>query len=100
MTKQSAQPLDTSPTDAEIVITDINDYDEEYACKGRYYGDGRILVRYNKSWLGVDPECYHPDDPKRLFIVKSGNWSRFRIRSVLLNSKAILKRAKQVNIPV
>lgn len=81
--------LDKSPTPAQVIIMDIDDETEEHVCQGRYYGDGRVAVKYKKSWLGVDPDEYHPDDPKRLFIVKTGEWSRFRIRSVILDSKAI-----------
>jgi len=89
-----------TPAIADIVITHIDDMDKEYSCKGRYYGDGRVLVRHENRWLGVDPNCYHSDDPKRLFIVATGEWSSFRIRSVILDSKAIKKNAKLVNIPV
>ena len=84
-----SQPLDESPAIAQVIITDYEDLDEEYVCTGRYYGDGRVAVKYKKHWLAVNPECYHPEDPKRLYVVKTGDWSRFRIRSVILDSKAI-----------
>ncbi len=91
MTKRPPKTVDISPIAADIVIIDTDD-EEEYNCKGRYYGDGRILVDYKGHWLGVDPECYHSQDPKLLFIVKNGKWSRFRIRSVIIDSKAIRKK--------
>jgi hypothetical protein len=73
---------------------DHENENEEYVCRGQYYGDGRVAARYKEHWLAVDPDSYHSDDPKRLFIVKSGEWSRFRIRSVILDSKAIRRKAE------
>lgn len=83
--------LATHPTPAEITITDFEDYDEEYICTGQYYGTGYILVIYRGRELAFDPDSFHPKDPKRLFIVRSGEWSRFRVRSIILDSKAIRK---------
>jgi len=90
--------LATHPTPAKVTITDFEDETEEYACAGQYYGTGYILVKYRGRDLAVDPECFHPKDPKRLFIVRSGEWSRFRVRSIILDSKAI--RKKLVDVPV
>ena len=84
--------LETHPTPAQVIITDFEDFDEEHVCTGQYYGTGYILVKYRGRELAVDPECFHPKDPKRLFIVRTGDWSRFRVRSIILDSKAILKK--------
>lgn len=90
--KYNAQMSSTAPVPADIVITDIDNYDEEYTCKGLYYGTGRIEI--GKEQLLLDPDNFNSDDPRRLWAINLGEWSRFRIRSIVLSSKAIKKTTK------
>lgn len=65
--------------------------EREVVCEGRYYADGRVLLDCEGDLLLVDPRCYHPEDahiPK--FLNKDG-WAECRIKSVVLDSKFIVK---------
>jgi hypothetical protein len=84
--------LSTHPTLASITITDFENDDEEYTCAGQYWGTGYTLVKYRGRELAFDPDNMHAKDPKRLFIVRTSEWSRFRIRSIILDSKSICKK--------
>jgi hypothetical protein len=81
----------THPITANVVIVDKDNEDEKYECKAEYYGTGHLVVTYKGKQLGIDPDNFHSKDPKRLYIVRSGEWSRFRVRSIILDSKAIRK---------
>lgn len=74
---------------ARVTIEDRDG--NEFRCLGRYYGNGRILCSYNERLLMCDPECYHEDDPKRLFDYDKDVWTRYRIKSVILESTFIRK---------
>lgn len=60
-------------------------------CKGRYYGDGRVICDYEGRIFMVDPNNFHAKNPKRLFDYKTGEWTEFVIKSVVLDSKSIVK---------
>ena len=73
-------------------IVTIIDFDEnEFKCKGTYFGVGRITCVHDGVKLVVDPECYYRKDAKRMFSVDG--LTDFRVKSVLLDSKAILKNS-------
>lgn len=72
---------------ANIIIEDDNG--NEYRCKGRYYGDGRILVAHAGKRLMVDPACYQCGDAKRLFDYDKYTWSNYRIKAAILTSAII-----------
>jgi hypothetical protein len=73
------------------IVTIIDRNENEYTCKGRYYGDGRIICEHNNRLLMVDPSCYNDEDPKRLFDCDKDTWTKYRIKSVLLDSRFIRK---------
>ncbi len=74
-------------------VVTIIDYatGEEFECRGKYYGDGRVKCVHNDTTLMVDPEWFYPKDPKRMFAYGESRWTSFRVKSILLDSKAILK---------
>lgn len=74
----------------KAIVTIIDAEGEEIVCRGKYYGDGRIICRHKELTLMVDPEWYNRKDPKRMFAYGESRWTEFRIKSVLLDSKAIL----------
>jgi len=74
---------------ANVVIRDKDG--NEFRCKGRYYGDGRVLVEHEGRLLMCDPSCFHDDDPKRLFDYHKDRWTKYRISSILLVSTFIRK---------
>ncbi len=74
---------------AKVCIEDRDG--NEFICLGRYYGDGRIICTHNERLLMCDPSCYHDDDPKRLFYHDKDTWSKYRIKSVILDSRFIRK---------
>lgn len=95
---QEKAMLSKHSTLAQVIIVDMDDDKEEYVCAGQYYGTGFIIVTYKGRELAFDPTDFHPKDPKRLYIVKSETWSRFRVRSIILDSKSILKTGKSTSI--
>lgn len=78
---------------AKVAIVDSED--NVFECPGRFYFDGKILCIHEGQRLLVDPEWYHKKDPKRLMIYNAGKWSRFRVKSVLLDSKAVIQLAEK-----
>lgn len=71
------------------IVTIIDPDENEFKCLGVYFGTGRITCVHECVKLVIDPACYHPKDAKRLCSVNG--WSTFRVKSVLLDSKAIIK---------
>lgn len=79
---------------ANFVLFEIADQDELHPvkAKGVYYGDGRMEITLSPSLvLEIDPARYYPRDPKRCIDAGSNQWSEYRIKSCLLDSKAIRK---------
>lgn len=74
---------------ANVVILDSEG--NETKCKGRYYGDGRVLCVLGDRRLMVDPENYREDDPKRMFDYDKRKWTGYRVKSVILDSAYIRK---------
>ena len=72
-------------------ITIIDREGNEYLCRGRYYGDGRILAAHGDKRLVVDPENYRDDDPKRMFDYDKMKWTPYRVKSVILDAAFIRK---------
>ncbi len=64
---------------------------DEFKCKGKYQSDGTVLCTVGDRELALDPKDLHPEDPKRLYIVETGKWSRFEIKSIILDSNHIRK---------
>jgi hypothetical protein len=75
---------------ANIVIRDDKD-GKVYECKGRYYGDGRVLVQHGDRMLMCDPACFDEDNPKRLFDYNKDRWTKFSLVSILLVASFIRK---------
>ena len=83
-------------TVANFVVFNIEDVEELHPikCKGVYFGDGRMEITLPPNLLlEIDPARYYPRDPKRCIVRESNQWSNYRIKSCLLNSKAIRKEA-------
>lgn len=79
---------------ANFVLFDIDDQDELHPikAKGVYYGDGRMEINMPSNLvLEIDPARYYPRDPKRCIDWHKNQWSQYRIKSCLLDSKAIRK---------
>lgn len=72
-------------------VTILDQDGNEYLCLGRYYGDGRILAAHEGKRLLVDPANYREDDPKRMFDYDRLKWTRYRVKSVILDAAAIRK---------
>ena len=79
---------------AKIVLQNVWDRSERKVV-GVYYGSGDIRIKLpDGTRLEIDPDRYHKKDPKRLILVDpSGNdtWAAWRVRSILLDSKHIVK---------
>ncbi len=75
---------------ANIVLIDKNGR-EEFECTGRYYSDGRLLVDVGTRQLLYDPQHLCPEDSKRLFLLDTEKWSKFEVKSILLDPKYIRK---------
>lgn len=71
-----------------------------YRGNGVYYGNGRVVftvtVPAGKLTLEIDPECFNEDDPKRCIRVDKECWSKYRVRSIIIDSRAVLKKAKSM----
>ena len=77
----------------KAIVTIIDAEGEEIVCQGRYYGTGKVKCRHGELTLIVDPEWYNRKDPKRMFAYgEESRWTEFRVKSVLLDSKAILRK--------
>lgn len=72
-------------------VTIINKDEVEHLCPGRYHGDGRITCTYKGRTLMVDPEWYYPKDARRLFIFGESKWSKWYVKSVVLDAKHLRK---------
>lgn len=70
-------------------VTIIDSEDNEFKCSGFYFGTGRITCVHEGAKFVIDPACYCPHDAKRL--CSAGGWTEFRVKSVILDSKAIIK---------
>ena len=69
---------------APAKVTIIDSSGNTIECKGRYYGNGKILCVHEGQRLLVDPEWYHPGDPLRLMIYGESKWSQYRVYSVFV----------------
>jgi|GEM_PF-4091578 len=75
---------------ANVTLIDKTGTDE-IECKGRYYADGRLLVEVGPRQMLYDPQHPFPEDAKRLYLLDTEKWSRFCIKSILLDPKYIRK---------
>jgi hypothetical protein len=75
---------------ANVVIIDKYGK-EEFECKGRYYADGRLLCQVGERQMLYDPQHPYDEDLKRLFLIDTEKWSKFCIKSVILDSRYIRK---------
>lgn len=80
---------------AHFVLFDIDDRKNAHPipAKGRYYGDGRMEIMLDNLMLEVDPGRYYKPDPKRCIETEKNIWSQYRVKSCLLDSKAIKKNS-------
>ena len=74
-------------------------YPRIYRGIGVYYGNGRLIftavVPEGKIEYEIDPECFNEEDPKRCIRVDNNKWSRYRLRSSIVDSRAFLKALKK-----
>lgn len=75
---------------ANIVLIDKTGTDE-IECKGKYYADGRLFCKIGTRELYYDPQYPYSKDPKRLLLIDTEKWSRFCVKSVILDPKHIRK---------
>jgi hypothetical protein len=84
----------------KVTIIDIDETRDThiYGGTGVYYGDGRIVftatVPEGKIEYEIDPERFNEEDPKRCIRVDNNKWSRYRLRSSLVDSRVFLKMQK------
>lgn len=79
------------PSCPAIVTIENRNTKKVTVCKGRYYGDGRILCDYDGRLLLCDPDRYDDDDPKRMFDYREDTWTSYRIKIITLDSVFIKK---------
>jgi hypothetical protein len=76
---------------AEATIIIIGKDGQEFECLGTYFGNGRASCNHGGVKLVVDPREFCQGDAKRLYSVEG--WTEFRVKSVVLDSKAIRREA-------
>jgi hypothetical protein len=82
-----------TPANVTIVDSDAN----EFTRCGVYYDTGMITCNHQGVTLIVDPANYCPSDPKRMWDERAGGWSDFCVKSVVLDSKIIVKTGKNTS---
>ncbi len=88
----------------KVTVVNINDDPLKDPCvysgTGVYYGDGRLVftvkVPEGKLELEIDPACFNDEDPKRCIRTDKEQWSKYRVRSTVVDSRAVLKAAKKI----
>jgi hypothetical protein len=79
---------------AIVTVYNKDDQTDSYELNGVYYGDGRVECLKEGIPLAIDPDVYNDDDPKRMFRPDTNRWTRWIVRSLVLDPKALKKEVK------
>jgi hypothetical protein len=86
--------------DTSTWVPGVEGYDGDiYRVKGVYSSNGKITctLKLDKTpikYLEFSPDHMWPDDPKRLFNAVTEKWTKYRIKSIILDANAIKRAAK------
>ena len=90
--------------DIPVKITVINRFTEDDSCiyhgHGVQYAGGRIeftaKVKEGETKFELDPAEFNEEDPKRCIATERNVWSKYRVRSIIVDSKKIIAKSKKV----